>query len=214
MAWIAALASVVGTYISNQQAQKNANKLTAGQLDLQGIQADIARALKPYAIDYYKRSQEAFDPAFQRYRSIASGAPGAAAAALAPELGSVDTKYGSVVRASRELRPRGGTSASYNADLVQRAADEKGAILSGGKQSAYQGLVQMSQLAGNLGAGAAGMSTGAAAGAGNLLQSAYNATKDANADSAKMYAEIGKALAGMVGQDGQGWYVGTQRGRG
>jgi len=214
MAWIVALAGAAASaYSANKQA-KSADKASGQMNELYGVQANNAKALSPYATDYFKKSQEAYAPAFAYYSSLASGDRSRMLSAVAPELKAIGGKYGSLVSATRELSPRGGASASYMTDLAFRSADEQQAYVNQQRVQAIANLVQMAGLAGNLGASAAGTSSSAASSASGLLANVYGMQSGAAANQAASYAQLGEALAGMFGQDTQGWYVGKQRGRG
>jgi hypothetical protein len=214
MAWIAALAgAAVSAYGAKKQGDAARNS-SREMNRLYGQQADLLGRLSPFVIDYFNKSKQAYEPAFRYYSAVAGGDRQAALSAVAPETNAIAGKYRTLVDATRTLQPRGGASASYNADLAFRSADEQQAHINQQRTMAIANLVKMAGLAGDLGAGAAGNATDAAAGASGLLSSmgAYN--QQAAAQQAAAYSEIGKALAGMFGSDDQGWYFGNNRGRG
>lgn len=197
MAWIGYLAGAAATYMAGKQgadANKNAG---AAANDLYGAQADLLKKLSPYAIDYYKKSQQAYAPAFNYYSSVASGDRQAVMGALSPELNAIGGKYRSMIDATRTLQPRGGASASYNADLAWRSADEQQGLINQRRAEAIANLVKMAGLAGDLGAGAAGTATNAGQGASGILGDIMRSNSSAAAQQAAAYGEVGKALAQM-----------------
>lgn len=215
MAWIVALA---GTALSAYGAKKQgdaAKEASKQGNQLYDAQAGLLKSLSPFAVDYFKKSQQAYAPAFNYYSGVASGDRQRVMSELAPELNAIGGKYRSLIDATRSLQPRGGASAGYNADLAFRAADEQQALISQRRAEAFANLVKMAGLAGDLGAGAAGNATNAGAGASGLLASITQMNQSARAAQAKAYGELGEALAGMFRYDkSSGWYIGSQPGRG
>lgn len=197
MAWIGYLAGAALSYMGSRQAGKANEKAGAAANDLYGAQADLLKKLSPYALDYYKKSQEAYAPAFNYYSSVASGDRQAALGALAPELNAIGGKYRSMIDATRTLQPRGGASASFNADLAWRSADEQQALIGQKRAEAIANLVKMAGLAGDLGAGAAGTATNAGQGASGILGDIMRNNSATAAQQAAAYGEVGKALAQM-----------------
>lgn len=199
MAWIAALIGAAGTYLSTQSAKKSAAKVGKQQDRLYGIQADTAERLQPYAFDFYRQSADSFGPALGYYKAVASGDRGRTLGALAPQFNQIGSRYRSTLQASRALNPRGGRSAAWNNELLYREGDEKQALLNAERSGAYGNLAKMAGIAGDLGAGAAGISTRAGEGAGSMLNNASLMQMMQSGKEADAYAEIGKALAGAWG---------------
>lgn len=197
MAWLAYLASAAfSAYGANKSA--NANKgVNDAANDLYGTQARLLKAMSPYATDYYKKSQEAYQPAFNYYSQVASGDRQGVMGALSPELNAIGGKYRSLIDATRTLQPRGGASASYNADLAWRAADEGQSLIQQRRAEAIANLVKMAGLAGDLGAGAGGTATNAAAGASGILSGIGTRNAQTAAQQAAYYGDVGKSLAEM-----------------
>lgn len=215
MAWIAALISAgVGLYSANQQ-KKAGQKVGRQQDRLYGIQADTAEALQPYSSKFYQSAWDTYNPARAYYEAIASNDRGKILGALSPQLSAIGQRYRSIRDAQGALQPRGGGSAAFNAELAYREGDEKQALINAERSGAYGNLGKLSGLAGDLGAGVAGISTNAAAGASGLLSNAFWMQQQNAAGQAKAYGEVGEALAGLVGYDpSKGWYVGSRPGKG
>lgn len=207
------VAALIGLYAANQSS-KNAKKLASQQKSLTDVQADIAKSLHPIALNFYKDSRAAYDPAFRYFSDITSPDPSRRLAAAAPELRTIDTKYDGVLKTAGSLAPRSTASAGRAAGLSFRAADDKQALMASLRRGGFDQLLSLSQLAGNLGAGAVGGSTGAAGMASNSLTASYGAANAARGQQTAAYAELGRSLAEMFGQDDQSWYVGSKRGRG
>ncbi len=197
MTTVAAIAipAIIGAIESNQQKQAakgaaNAqNRLAAGA-------ATTAAQTQPYIAPYYQRAGQAFDPAFEHYRALASGDRSQIMSAVAPQLADVNSRYGSLISASRNLNPRSGAGAAYNTDLAFRASDEGQRIINTERESAYPALAGMASEAAGIGAGAAGISTGAGQGASNIYNTAYNTRRTSAADTAQANAQIAQGLYG------------------
>lgn len=208
MATAAAIAipAIISLIQGNQQHQQAKGAINA-QNRLAQQAADRAKQTDAYVAPYYQRAGEAFDPAFEHYRALASGDRGAIMGAVAPQLADVDSRYGSLISASRSLNPRSGPSASYNADLGFRAGDEGQRIINTERANAYPALSAMAGQAAGIGAGAAGLSTGAGQGASNIYTTAYNTGRTAAGDQAQSQAQIAQQLFAA-------WQAYQQRGGG
>lgn len=191
---VSALIGAYGAY-QQRQAQKDASKQAKDQLNpLYQTQADLMKRLAPYAEGFYQRAQQAYDPAVAYYKALASGDRNRILAAVSPQLQAIGNKYRSITQASRELNPRSGAGAAFNADLAYRSADEQQALINQQQQSAYGNLSAMAGQAANIGGSASGQAIGAGAGAGNAAGSMYGAgMADANSQG-QFYANIAKAL--------------------
>lgn len=198
MAWVApvvmAVAGAASSYHNGKQQQKAANKLNAQQQPLIDAQTGLVKSLTPYASQFYGRALQGYDPAFAHYRAIASGDRSQIMGALAPDIENIGTKYRSLMQATGELMPRGGRSASFNAEIPFRAADDTQALISGARETGYANLLKMAGTAGDLGAGAAGVSTKSGEGANALLSSNYNFGRQNAADQAANQKDIANLL--------------------
>lgn len=197
MAWIAYAASALASMYGANKSAQAAKKSTDAASQLYGVQANLLKALGPYSVNFYKKAQDAYAPAFQYYSSVAGGDRQKIMSSLAPELNAIGGKYSSLIDATRTLQPRGGASASYNADLVWRAADESQALINQRRAEAIANLVKLAGVAGDLGAGAGGTATNSGAGAGGLLATITNANASSAAQQAAMYGEVGKSIGAM-----------------
>jgi hypothetical protein len=193
MSWAAVAAAVVGLYSANK-ASKDAKERSKEAASLYDPQRALLKQLSPYAIDYYKKSREAYEPAFANNAALAGGDRARIMSAVAPDLQNIGNKYQSIIGASRELNPRGGASASYNTDLAFRAGDEQQALLSGARSNAFGNLAKMAGLAGDLGAGAAGNATQAGAGASGMLSNINQMNAMSAMQQQQAYGQVGAAL--------------------
>lgn len=184
------VASAIGAKKQRKQMQPLINE----QVDLAHQAAQNAHTLSPYIGEFYSRTKEGFDPAFAYYKSLASGDRSKIMSAVAPQLDDVNSRYGSLISASRELSPRSGAGAGFNADMMYRAADEQQRIVGAERATAYPNLVKMAGLAGDLGAGAAGYATNAGVSANGLLTGAMNSGRGLAADQAEAYGQIARGL--------------------
>lgn len=194
---VAAVIGAAASLYAQHRSQQAAKKVGGQQDRLYGIQADTAEKLQPYALDFYKRSSEAADPALSYYRALASGDKSQIYGALSPELSNIGSKYRSLIGASSELNQRGGVSASYAAELPFKAADEQTSLVNGARASAYGNLSSLAGQFANVGAGAAGGSQNAAQGAGSTLNNAYIMSMINGQGANKAYGDVGNALAEM-----------------
>jgi len=188
-----AYTAIASELIAKRQ-RKQVQPLINAQTDLAKQQAANAATLSPYIGQYYQRAGEAFDPAFQHYRALASGDRSTIMGAVAPQLADVNSRYGALIGASRELAPRSGAGAAYNADLGFRAADEGQRIISAERNSAYPALASMAGQAAGIGASAAGMATGAGQGASGMFGTALNSGRQLAGDQAAAYAQAAQSL--------------------
>lgn len=212
--WAAIIGAGATAYGAHQQ-NKAGGKIGRQQDRLYGIQADTAEALKPYALDFYRSAADAYNPAAAYYKAVAGGDRSRLLATLSPQLSQIGQQYGSLLNASRALNPRGGGSANFNQELIYRAGDEQQALINAERSGSYGNLAKMAGLAADIGSGAAGHATNAAAGASGMLNNAWLMQMMQSGNQAQAYGELGKALIGMVGyKPGQGWYVGSKPGEG
>lgn len=215
MATAAAIAipAIISLIQSNQQHQAAKGAVNA-QNRLAAQQTDLAKQTQPYVAPYYQRAGEAFDPAFEHYRALASGDRSQIMGAVAPQLADVNSRYGSLITASRNLAPRSGAGAAYNTDLGFRAADEGQRIIDTERASAYPALSAMAGQAANIGAGAAGIATNAGNGAGVLNLSGFNMGRTAAGDTAASQQQIAQGLYSAWQQYQQGRDAGGSSGGG
>ena len=189
----AIVASLIGAgvslYSSNKQAQQ-AKKLQKQQQPLIDAQTGLATSMAPYATGFFQRAQQAYDPAAEYYKALASGDSARIAQATAAQRANINTKYGSLIRTSRELSPRSGASASFNAELPYRAGDETQALVNNEVSGAYGHLASLSSEAGALGQGAGAVASGSATGGNNLLMSQYGVGRQSAQDQAKAYQDF------------------------
>jgi len=197
MTWGAVAAGVISAGVGVYQANKASKAAKAASKEgnaLYSAQADLLKGLSPYAIDYYKKSREAYNPAFAYNSALAGGDRAKIMSTLAPELQGIGSNYQSIIGASRELNPRGGASAAYNTDLAFRAGDEQQALLSSARSNAFGNLAKMAGLAGDLGAGAAGNATQAGAGASGMFGNINTMNQMSAAQQQAAYNQVGSAL--------------------
>lgn len=205
MPWIVPVASAVigavGSGYSANKSRQQAADLAKKQQPLIDVQAGTAKALQPYATGFYERAQKAYDPAFNYYHSLMSGSRADLVSALAPEIEGVNRRYANTTQIARELAPRGGASAEFNAEIPYKRAGEVQALISGGRSNAASALANLSQTAGSLGSGAAGGSLAGASGAAAGINSGYNAQQAAAAAQAAQYQQMAQALMSNVHYD-------------
>jgi len=196
MTWVAVAVAggAVLNYFGNKSASKKQQPLINAQTDLARQQAEIAKSTQPYIVPWYQRAGASFDPAFAHYRALASGDRDAIMREVAPQLADINSRYGSIISASRNLNPRSGAGASYNADLPFRAADEGQRVINTERASAYPALSAMAGQAANIGAGAAGVATNAGEGAGKLFGSAFGLGRTAAGDQSNSNAQLAQSL--------------------
>jgi hypothetical protein len=190
----AAVIGAGGSLVAANQQKQATKPLIHAQTDLARQQQQNAATLQPYIGEFYSRARGAYDPAAAYYTALASGDRDRILGAVSPELATIGTKYGSVIRAARALNPRSGASASYNTDLGFRAADEQQRAINEARTSAYPNLVKMSGVAGDLGAGAAGLATQAGQGASGMFGSAINSRNALANSSAAAYGQAARTL--------------------
>jgi len=196
VSWVAVAVAggAVLNYIGSRSASKKQQPLIRSQTDLANQQLANMKTLSPYIGQYYQRAGEAFDPAFEHYRALASGDRSQIMGAVAPQLADINSRYGSLITASRNLAPRSGAGAAYNTDLGFRAADEGQRVIDQERAGAYPALSAMAGQAANIGSGATGGSTNAGLGAGTLDQSAFNMGRTAAGDQSAAQQQMAQAL--------------------
>lgn len=207
MSYVTAAAAIVGAYSSyhnGKQAKKAQQPLINAQVDLSKQMGTNLKTLAPYSQAFYQRAGEAYDPAAAYYKAAAAGGP-SLLRATAPELNTIGTKYNSIISAQRELQPRTGTSAAFNAALPFQAGNEQQGIINHARTDAIGNLAQLAGTAGNLGASAGGLATSSGVGAGGLINSAIgnqfglsNAIGQSNAETGSNLSDAAGAIFGGV----------------
>lgn len=191
---IGALISAYGAYSASQSQKKSAQAYAGAQGPLGDIQAKTAKDLQPYASGFYQRAQDAFDPSFSYYRALLSGNRADLLTALSPQVRGVNARYQQLTAAQRELSPRGGASASFNAQLPYQRNSEINSLISAAPGVGAQGLSALAGQAGSLGSGAAGGMVANAQGASGIANSLFNANANANASTSMYYKSIADAI--------------------
>jgi len=124
----------------------NASSMQQGQ--------DIAKSLTPQAQGLLNMgTQQGLQPSMNYWGSILSGNRSAVTSAMAPDISRIGQGYQTAAQTSAALNPRGGPSASFNAELPFQQQRDVSSLLQKARPQAAQQLGQLGQQATSAGAG-------------------------------------------------------------
>jgi hypothetical protein len=162
--------------------------------------------------NFYNQSQQAYGPAMNHYRQLASANPLAVREAIAPEMNAMTDQYRNAYNSARTLHGRGGMSANQASQMPFDLAGKQTNMMYSARNNAAQQLAGMGGQLGGLGFQGFGMGAGIhqnlfqntlaarqqqyqeGAGAGESLFNAYQNWVQNRPDQTAPGAQVGQGL--------------------
>lgn len=189
--WINALLPIVNGYLSYKQQQKAdeaAKKLQAQQ------QAQLAM-LQPFGQSFLHNGQDNLNVVQNYLRSLAGGNRALAMQSVAPEINTLAGQQQGSVAAGHALYPRGGATASQNANNQTQFQGNVNNLLFGARRDALGQLGMLGNNQASLGLGAFGQGAGLT---NSMLQYGLDARNQSFNQGSQIGQGIGQGLSGLL----------------